>query len=119
MAFSTFVRLAILVHCAALGACTTATGDLFSRPAQGGSRGATCQNVAPVSLADAIRSLSSDPLTRLCLGEAGRHRFLSHFTIDSFARQSEAFYRSVISHWHGVRFGETSGLLPSTAHEAA
>jgi glycosyltransferase involved in cell wall biosynthesis/GT2 family glycosyltransferase len=58
----------------------------------------------PGALAEAMETLASDALARERMGAAGRSRFEAHFTVDEFARRTEAFYREVIDHWQGSRF---------------
>jgi len=58
----------------------------------------------PLKLEGAIMTLADNPKLRARMGALGRARFMSHFTLDEFARCSEAFYHEVIAHWHGCRF---------------
>ncbi len=68
----------------------------------------------PVALEQAITALATDPALRARMGASGRARFGSHFTVDEFARRSEAFYREVIAHWHGSRFEAQPGTTVTT-----
>ncbi len=61
----------------------------------------------PRALASAMLAIATDAERRARLGGAGKARFLDRFTTDAFARESEAFYREVIAHHHGLRFLET------------
>jgi len=49
------------------------------------------------ALQDVISQLIEDPGLRQSMGEAGRERFLSHFTLEKMTEKTLAVYRSVLS----------------------
>lgn len=70
-------------------------------------------------LARAMIAMATDVSAGTRMGEAGRERFLAEFSIEEFARRSEAFYREVIDHWRGSRFFEIAAPSTTEASEAA
>ena len=70
---------------AGLPVVTTAEGALPEMVREG-EDGFICPRQDPVALADALARLLSDPAMRTRMGESGRTRYETHYTLDRFER---------------------------------
>jgi glycosyltransferase involved in cell wall biosynthesis len=61
-----------------------------------GVSGLLCEKGNPVALADAISSLAGDEKLRLKMGNAGRERYLTHFTAACFERRMVEILQSYV-----------------------
>ena len=61
-----------------------------------GEDGVICPKKDPAALADTLGSLLADPLLRTRMGESGKHRYQSSYTLECFERNIvEILNRSV------------------------
>jgi rhamnosyl/mannosyltransferase len=80
---------------AGLACITTELGTGTSFVVEEGVSGLVVRPQEPPALAAAVNRLLADPALRRQMGESGRQRVLTHFTIERMAQQVEDIYRAV------------------------